>query len=180
MPNGYWDRILHVDLTARTTWTESLGEAFWRRHLGGRALIAHYLLSGVPVGADPLSPENLLVFAAGVLTGTPFPGAGRHSVGAKSPLTGLFGESEAGGFWGAELRHAGWDGIVVHGRADKPVYLWIQEQDVEIKDAAICGVAKQVTSRILSALNSGTDSCASRSAAWQPKRACASPWSSTT
>src|ERR1700674_5781943 len=64
MPNGYWDRILHVDLTARTTWTEALGEAFWRRNLGGRALIAHYLLSGVPVGADPLSPENLLVFAA--------------------------------------------------------------------------------------------------------------------
>src|SRR5207244_9274654 len=59
MPNGYWDRILHVDLTNRTTWTESLGEAFWRRHLGGRSLIAHYLLSGVPVGADPLSPENL-------------------------------------------------------------------------------------------------------------------------
>ena len=51
MPNGYWDRILHVDLTARTTWTEALGEAFWRRNLGGRALIAHYLLSGVPVGA---------------------------------------------------------------------------------------------------------------------------------
>ena len=129
MPNGYWDRILHVDLTARTTWTESLGEAFWRRHLGGRSLIAHYLLPGVPVGADPLSPENLLVFAAGVMTGTPFPGAGRHSVGAKSPLTGLFGESEAGGFWGAELRHAGWDGIVFHGRADAPVYLWIQDED---------------------------------------------------
>jgi aldehyde:ferredoxin oxidoreductase len=135
MPNGYWDRILHVDLSARTTWTESLGEAWWRRNLGGRAMIAHYLLSGVPVGADPLSPENLLVFAAGVLTGTPFPGAGRHSVGAKSPLTGLFGESESGGFWGAELRHAGWDGIVVHGRADRAVYLWIEEQTVEIKDA---------------------------------------------
>ncbi|HLZ31998.1 MAG TPA: aldehyde ferredoxin oxidoreductase family protein [Chloroflexota bacterium] len=136
MPNGYWDRILHVDLTARTTWTEALGEAFWRRNLGGRALIAHYLLSGVPVGADPLSAENLLVFAAGVMTGTPFPGAGRHSVGAKSPLTGLFGESEAGGFWGAELRHAGWDGIVFHGRADRPVYLWINDASVEIKDAA--------------------------------------------
>src|SRR5919108_554617 len=54
MPNGYWDRILHIDLTARTTWTESLGDAWWRRHLGGRALIAHYLLKEVPVGADPL------------------------------------------------------------------------------------------------------------------------------
>ena len=77
-----------------------------------------------------------MVFAGGVLTGTPFPGAGRHSVGAKSPMTGLFGESEAGGFWGAELRHAGWDGIVFHGRADAPVYLWIKDDVVEIRDAS--------------------------------------------
>src|SRR5713101_5484372 len=136
MPNGYWDRILHVDLGTGTTRVESFGEAFWRRHLGGRSLIAHYLLTEVPIGTDPLSPDNVLVFAAGVLTGTPFPGAGRHSVGAKSPMTGLFGESEAGGFWGAELRHAGWDAIVVHGRADKPVYLWIKDDQVEIRNAA--------------------------------------------
>ena len=102
MPNGYWDRILHVDLGSGATRVESFGEGFWRRHLGGRSLIAHYLLTEVPVGTDPLSPENVLIFAAGVLTGTPFPGSGRHSVGAKSPMTGLFGESEAGGFWGAE------------------------------------------------------------------------------
>src|SRR5438128_570216 len=136
MPNGYWDRVLHVDLSRRETWNESHGEDFWRRHLGGRSLIAHYLLREVPSGADALGPENVLVFACGVLTGLPFPGAGRHSVGAKSPLTGAFGESEAGGFWGAELRHAGWDGIVLHGRADAPVYLWIQEQAVEIRDGA--------------------------------------------
>jgi aldehyde:ferredoxin oxidoreductase len=136
MPNGYWDRILHVDLSAGTTRVESFGEAFWRRHLGGRSLIAHYLLTDVPIGADPLGPDNVLVFAAGVLTGTPFPGAGRHSVGAKSPMTGLFGESEAGGFWGAELRHAGWDAIVLHGRADKPVYLYIKDDAVEIRDAS--------------------------------------------
>jgi aldehyde:ferredoxin oxidoreductase len=136
MPNGYWDRILHVDLSARTTRIESFGEAFWRRHLGGRSLIAHYLLTEVPQGADPLGPENVLIFAAGVLTGTPFPGAGRHSVGAKSPMTGLFGESEAGGFWGAELRHAGWDALVFHGRADSPVYLWIKDDVIEIRDAS--------------------------------------------
>lgn len=136
MPNGYWDRILHVDLSARTTRIESLGDAFWRRHLGGRAIIAHYLLREIPQGADPLGPENVLIFAAGVLTGTPFPGAGRHSVGARSPMTGLFGESEAGGFWGAELRHAGWDAIVFHGRADTPVYLYIKDDVVEIRDAS--------------------------------------------
>jgi aldehyde:ferredoxin oxidoreductase len=136
VPNGYWDRILHVDLSSGRTWVESLGEAFWRRQLGGRTLIAHYLLLEVPVGADPLGPDNVLVFAAGILTGLPFPGAGRHSVGAKSPLTGAFGEAEAGGFWGAELRHAGWDGIVVRGRADRPVYLWIKDDQVEVRDAA--------------------------------------------
>jgi len=135
MTNGYWDRILHVHLTRGETWIESLGEAFWRRHLGGRSLIAHYLLREVPQNADPLGPENVLVFACGILTGLPFPGAGRHSVGAKSPLTGAFGESEAGGFWGAELRHAGWDAIVVHGRASAPTYLSIADDKVELRDA---------------------------------------------
>src|SRR5215216_2506217 len=136
MPNGYWDRILHVDLNTRTTRIESLGDEFWRRHLGRRAIIAHYLLTEVPVGADPLGSDNALVFARGVLTGTPFPGAGRHSVGAKSPMTGLFGESESGGFWGAELRHAGWDGIVLHGQSAEPVYVWIKDDQVEIRDAS--------------------------------------------
>jgi aldehyde:ferredoxin oxidoreductase len=136
MANGYWDRVLHVDLTRELTWVESHGEAFWRRHLGGRSLIAHYLLREVPKDADPLGPDNVLVFACGMLTGLPFPGAGRHSVGAKSPLTGAFGESEAGGFWGAELRHAGWDAIVVHGQATKPVYLAIKNDQVEIRDGS--------------------------------------------
>ncbi|HEY8476904.1 MAG TPA: aldehyde ferredoxin oxidoreductase N-terminal domain-containing protein, partial [Chloroflexota bacterium] len=136
VPYGYWNRILHVDLTDGRIWTEEPGEAFYRRFLGGRSFIAHYLLREVPAGADPLGPENVLVFAAGVLTGTPVPGSGRHSVGAKSPLTGGFGEAEAGGFWGAELRNAGWDGIVVHGRAERPVYLWIKDDHVELRDAA--------------------------------------------
>jgi aldehyde:ferredoxin oxidoreductase len=135
MANGYWDRVLHIDLTRGETRVESHGEAFWRRHLGGRSLIAHYLLREVPKDADPLGPDNVLVFACGMLTGLPFPGAGRHSVGAKSPLTGAFGESEAGGFWGAELRHAGWDAIVVHGRADRPVYVSIADDQVELRDA---------------------------------------------
>src|SRR5919206_2782945 len=135
MPNGYWDRILRVDLTSGKIWEENPGEEFFRKNIGGRSIIAHYLLSEVPAGIDAFDPENRLVFAAGVLTGCPFPGAGRHSVGAKSPLNGGFGESEAGGFWGAELKHAGWDGIVVQGRAEKPVYLWITEDSVDIRDA---------------------------------------------
>jgi aldehyde:ferredoxin oxidoreductase len=136
VPTGYWDRILHVDLTSGSTRVEALGDAFWRHYLGGRGLIAHYLLTQVPAGAHPLGPDNILVFAAGVLTGVPFPGAGRHSVGAKSPQTGAFGESESGGFWGAELRHAGWDAIVLHGQAERPVWLSIKDDQVELRDAA--------------------------------------------
>jgi len=133
---GYWNKLLHVNLTERRTWIEEPGDVFFRRYGGGRGIIAHYLLKHVPKGADPLGPDNLLIFAPGVLTGAPVPGAGRHSVGAKSPLTGGFGESEAGGFWGAELKRAGWDGIIVHGAAATPVYLWINEDKVEIRDAA--------------------------------------------
>jgi aldehyde:ferredoxin oxidoreductase len=90
----------------------------------------------VPRGADPLGPDNILVFAPGVVTGAPVPGAGRHSVGAKSPLTGAFGESESGGYWGAELKRAGWDGIVVHGVSPAPVYLAINDGAVEFRDAS--------------------------------------------
>src|SRR2546426_187736 len=133
---GYWNKILHVNLNDRTTWIEEPGDVFFRRYGGGRGWIAHYLLKYVPKGADPLGPENILVFAPGVLTGTPVPGAGRHSVGAKSPLTGGFGESESGGFWGAELKRAGWDAIVVHGVSATPVYLWINESQVEFRDAS--------------------------------------------
>ena len=95
---GYWNKILHVNLGDRSTWVEEPGDAFFRRYVGGRGLIAHYLLEYVPKGADPLGPDNILVIAPGVVTGAPVPGAGRHSVGAKSPLNGRFGESESGGY----------------------------------------------------------------------------------
>ncbi len=133
---AYWNKILHVGLGDRTTWIEEPGDAFFRRYAGGRAIIAHYLLRYVPKGADPLGPDNILVIAPGVVTGAPVPGAGRHSVGAKSPLTGGFGESESGGFWGAELKRAGWDAIVVHGVSPAPVYLWINDGAVEFRDAS--------------------------------------------
>jgi aldehyde:ferredoxin oxidoreductase len=133
---GYWNKILHVNLSDRTTWIEEPGDVFFRRYAGGRGLIAHYLLKYVPRGADPLGPDNILVIAPGVVTGAPVPGAGRHSVGAKSPLTGGFGESESGGYWGAELKRAGWDAIVIHGVSPTPVYLWINDGAVEIRDAA--------------------------------------------
>jgi aldehyde:ferredoxin oxidoreductase len=133
---GSWGKVLRVDLTAGTTSVEEMDEATFRKHPGGRELFALYLLTELPAGAEPLGPENILVFAMGVLTGTPLSGASRHAVGAKSPLTGGFGEAEVGGFWGAELKRAGWDAIVVTGASPKPVYLWIKDDQVEIRDAA--------------------------------------------
>ena len=136
MSYGYWGSILRVDLTSGKIWVEHHSEDWYRHYVGGRLMIAYYLLTEVPQNVDALDPENRLIFAAGPITGIPFPGAGRHSVGAKSPLTGIFGEAEAGGFWGAELKRAGWDGIVISGRASKPTYLWINEDHVELRDAS--------------------------------------------
>ncbi len=85
---AYTGKILHVDLTEPRFWLDEPDEAFFRLLIGGRGFVLHYLLSQMPTGADPLGPENLLVFAAGLLTGTILPGSGRHGVGAKSPLTG--------------------------------------------------------------------------------------------
>lgn len=133
--DGICGRILRVNLTTRTIEIETPPEEFYRTYFGGQGFVAHYLLNEVPAGADPLGPDNILVFATGVLTGAPFAGSGRHSVGGKSPLTGGFGESEAGGFWGAELKKAGFDALVIRGVASEPVYLWINGQDVQIQPA---------------------------------------------
>ena len=135
MFNGFHDRILRVNLTNGSISTEAPGERFFRTYLGGWGLIAYYLLKELPCGADPLGPENLLIFAPGVLTGAPAGGTGRNAVGAKSPLTGGFGEGDMGGYWGAELKRAGWDAIIFTGRAEKPVYLWIKDDVVELRDA---------------------------------------------
>ncbi|MEA3335333.1 MAG: aldehyde ferredoxin oxidoreductase family protein [Chloroflexota bacterium] len=132
---GYFDRILRVNLSTGELSCESMGDEWWRMHLGGRALIAHFLLKEVPADADPFGPENVLAFANGVFTGATLSGSGRNSAGAKSPLTGGYGDGEAGGFWGAELKRAGWDGIVVTGQASEPVYLWIEDGQVDIRPA---------------------------------------------
>jgi len=136
MPLGYTGKILRVDLSTRTITTEEPEEHFYRRYLGGRGVIAYYLLKEVPRGVDALAPENLLIFSAGPITGVALPGAGRHSVGAKSPVTGGYGEAEAGGFFGAELKHAGFDAVIFKGKASSPVYLWISDGQAELRDAS--------------------------------------------
>lgn len=135
MPYGFHRRILRVDLSRCKVTVETPDDSFYRRYFGGRCVIAYYLLRELRPRIDPLSPENLLVFAPGVVTGAPIPGSGRNSVGAKSPLTGAFGEAEAGGFFGAELKRAGFDGIVIRGRAEKPVFLWVHDEEAELRRA---------------------------------------------
>lgn len=132
---GYSGKILRVDLTNEKTWVEELSEETYRLYPGGRALGAYILLREMLPGADPLGPDNILILANGLLTGAPFSTATRFSAIARSPLTGGFGESEAGGFWGPELKQAGWEAIVLTGRAPEPVYLWIKDDQVEIRDA---------------------------------------------
>jgi aldehyde:ferredoxin oxidoreductase len=133
---GLANKILRVDLSSRRVWTEEQDELFYRRYLGGAGVVSYYLLKDMKPGMDALSPENILVFAAGPITGTNMPGGSRLCVGAKSPLSGGIAKSEAGGHFGYELKRAGFDGLVVQGRAEHPVYLWINNGAVEIKDAS--------------------------------------------
>jgi aldehyde:ferredoxin oxidoreductase len=135
MASGITGKLLHVDLTTRQTRTEEIPEPMMRRYLGGGALAAHILLRDLAPGVDPLGPDNVLVFTTSVINGLSLSGSNRYTAAAKSPLTGGYGESEAGGWWGPELRAAGWDGVVIRGKAEHPVYLWIKDDKVEFRDA---------------------------------------------
>ena len=136
MPPGYNGKILHVNLTSGQLRVEEPDEAFYRKYMGGSALAMYYLLKQMPPGVDPLSPDNVLVLALSVLTGTAISGQSRMTAAAKSPLTGGIGDSQGGGFFPAELKFAGFDAIVINGKADKPVYLWINDGQFELRDGA--------------------------------------------
>jgi aldehyde:ferredoxin oxidoreductase len=136
MSFGYHRRILRVNLTDGEIGIETPDDVFYRRYLGGAGFIAYYLLKEVPPGTDPLGPENRLIFACGPLTGAPLAGSGRNAIGARSPLTGAVGEADVGGFWGAELKAAGFDAIVLSGQAASPVYLWVYDGQAELRDAS--------------------------------------------
>ncbi|MBC8448590.1 MAG: aldehyde ferredoxin oxidoreductase family protein [Chloroflexi bacterium] len=135
MPYGYTGRILRVDLTAGDLSVEEPGERFYRRYMGGSALALYYLLQEMPGGADPLGADNVLVLAVSVVTGAPISGQSRLTAAAKSPLTGAVGDSQAGGFFPAELKFAGFDAVVIKGQSPRPVYLWIHDGQAELRDA---------------------------------------------
>jgi len=132
---GYVGRILRVNLNSKSTFVESLNESVAERFIGGSGYAAWLVYRETPMDIDPLDPSNKLIFMTGPLTGTITPSAGRYTVCALSPLTGIWAESHAAGYWGPELKFAGFDGVVVEGRSDKPVYLWIHESGCEIMDA---------------------------------------------
>ncbi|MBK9711371.1 MAG: aldehyde ferredoxin oxidoreductase family protein [Kouleothrix sp.] len=135
MLKGYTGKILHVDLTAESIAIEEPDEAFYRTYVGGSALGLYYLFKHTPRGADPLGPENTLTLALSATTGLAVSGQSRCTAVAKSPITGGAGDAQAGGFWPAELKFAGFDAIVLHGRAPRPVYLWVHDGQAELRPA---------------------------------------------
>ena len=135
MPFGYHRRILHVDLTDGSIFQERPGDDFYRKYLGGSAMGMYYILNGVSPGTDPLGPENILTLMLSVLTGAPISGQSRLTANAKSPLVDGIGDSQSGGFFPAELKFAGYDGIVVKGQSEEPVYLWIKDGVTELRSA---------------------------------------------
>lgn len=135
-PKGYTGNLLRVDLKSEKVSRERLDPNVLRDYIGGRGLNIRFLYDEVKQGVDPLSPENKIFFSVGPCNGTSISGSQRISVGSKSPLTGFLGDSNCGGDIGAELKYAGYDMLIIEGRAEKPVYLWIQDDTVEIRDAS--------------------------------------------
>lgn len=133
--NGYTGKLLFVDLTSGRIHSEELNEGYARDYLGGSGLAARYLYDWLDPSTDPLGPENPLVFMTGPLDGTGAPSSGRFVVCARSPQTGMWGEANAGNFFGPELKFAGYDGIVVKGRSNAPVYLHITPENTELMEA---------------------------------------------
>lgn len=133
---GYNGRILHLDLTNSKLEVETPPESFYRKYLGGSAMGLYYILKEMPAGVDPLGPENVLTIMAGVTTGAAISGQSRINANAKSPISGGIGDSQGGGYFPAEFKFAGFDGIVIKGRSAKPVYLWIKDGTPELRDAS--------------------------------------------
>lgn len=136
MPHGYHGKILLVDLSNERITIDQPDASWYRTYMGGTNFGMYYILKHMPAGAEALGPDNVLTLMLSVLTGAPFSGQSRMTANAKSPLTGAIGDSQAGGFFPAELKYAGFDGIVLLGSAKKPVYLWIRDGEVELRDAS--------------------------------------------
>ena len=135
MPNGYNGKVLHINLTTGQMTVEEPPESFYRKYMGGSALNMYYLLKEMPAGVDPLGPENILALSVGVTTGAPVSGQSRMTATAKSPLTDAIGDAQCGGFFPAEMKFAGFDAFIITGKSPRPVYLWVNDGQYELRDA---------------------------------------------
>lgn len=133
--HGFYNQLLRVDLSTRTWTTEPISDAVLTRYLGGKGLAAHLLLENGPPGVDPLAPESPFILVIGPATGTVLAPASRYGLFAKSPLTGIIGESYAGGHVAPQIKATGYDAVLLQGAADQPVYLEITDQGVTFHDA---------------------------------------------
>lgn len=136
MPQGYWNKVLRVDLSSGAISVDKVTEEVWKLCVGGAGFGAKVLLEEMGSDTDPFDPKNPLVFALGPYQAGNNPGNAKWTVVAKSPLTGTYGDSAASANWGPALKRAGYDALIVKGKAEKPVYLVINEDHVEIKDAS--------------------------------------------
>ncbi len=132
---GYHGRFLEVDLNNKTTTDLPLSEEFCKGYIGGATMAAALVFDRVKAGTDPLAPENAMVMATGPFTGTQLPMVSRYAIGGLSPLTGFWGEATSGGVFPFRLKGAGWDGIIITGKAEGPVYLYLNGGQAEIRDA---------------------------------------------
>ena len=131
--DGYTGKILRVNLTARECKEEPLNPNLARDYIGGTGLGDRIIYDEVPPSTDPLSPENKIVFATGPVTATNYP---RYQICFKSPLTGILCDASSGGYWGADLKRAGYDALIIEGASAGPVYLWIHNGKVEFRSAS--------------------------------------------
>ncbi len=136
MLGGYTAKSLRVDLTTGKISTEKTDLARAGRFIGGRGYCAKLLFDELPPGIDPLGPENIMILGTGPITGTPVSGNSRYVIVTKSPATNLFLDTYAGGFFPAEMKFAGYDFIIIEGKAPHPCYLQIIDDKVELKDAS--------------------------------------------
>jgi len=132
---GYMGKIAHVDLSKNRVKIKEIPKEYCRLYIGGSGLAARYVYDMTDGSTDPLSPENILVVMTGPITGTSFPTSGRFAVCGKSPLTNGWGEATASGFWGPELKFAGFDGLVIYGKSKMPVYIFAEDSDIKILQA---------------------------------------------
>ena len=136
MGNGYWQKTLRVNFTTGDIRVEEIDEKDLKAFIGGAGLGAEILRREIPEKIDPLSPENLVIFATGPFQGPAVPGGAKFSVVGISPQTGTYADTAAGADWGPAIKDAGFDIVILEGKSEKPVYLQIIDDDVQIKDAA--------------------------------------------